>query len=161
MSICFFSINHYYAENQGLKRTENKRSVQFKFTKKLNFRSFQSSFGKSELSSVQSSPKKELLNWTELFRSVRPIHCFFETCAWIKCTYYVAFWTEFAHLHSAGRLSFLYPEVGCSIWQQQGIKKYKRVLAYFCSLRDLPTYLVKTILSVKMHSKRDDCYLPL
>ena len=70
----FFSINHYYAENQGLKRTENKRSVQFKFTKKLNFRSFQSSFGKSELSSVQSSPKNELLNWTELFRSVRPIH---------------------------------------------------------------------------------------
>ena len=70
----FFSINHYYPENQGLKRTENKRSVQFKFTKKLNFLSFQSSFGKSELSSVQSLPKKELLNWTELFRSVRPIH---------------------------------------------------------------------------------------
>ena len=75
----------------------------------------------------------------------------FETCALIKCSFYVAFWTEFAHLHSAGRPSFLYPEVGCSIWHQQGIKKYKRVLAYFCSLWDLPTYLVKTILSVKMH----------
>ena len=50
------------------------RSVQFKFTKKLNFSSVQVLFWKNELSSVQSSPKNELLNWTELFRSVHPIH---------------------------------------------------------------------------------------
>ena len=106
--------------------------------------------------------KKDMTRSLKIIMGIQIPKCYshsFETCAWIKCTDYVAFWTEFAHLHSAGRLSFLYPEVGCSIWQQQGIKKYKRVLAYFCSLRDLPTYLVKTILSVKMHSKRDDCYL--
>ena len=69
-----YKSNDYYAEIQGLKWTENLRSVQFKFTKKLNFSSVQVLFWKSELSSVQSSPKNELLNWTELFRSVRPIH---------------------------------------------------------------------------------------
>ena len=58
---CFRS-NDYYAENHGLKRTENLRSVQFKFTKKLNFSSVQVLFWKSELNSVQSSPKNELLN---------------------------------------------------------------------------------------------------
>ena len=72
-----FKSNDYNTENHGLKWTENLRSVQFKFTKKLNFCSVQVLFGKSELSSVQSSPKNELLNWTELFRSVRPIHWFF------------------------------------------------------------------------------------
>ena len=70
-----YKSNDYYAENHGLKWTENLRSVQFKFTKKLNFCSVQVLFGKSELSSVQSSPKNELLNWTELFSSVRAIHC--------------------------------------------------------------------------------------
>ena len=58
---CFRS-NDYYAENHGLKRTENLRSVQFKFTKKLNFSSVQVLFWKNELSSVQSSTKNELLN---------------------------------------------------------------------------------------------------
>ena len=110
--------------------------------------------------------KKDSMIWSlKIIMGIQIPKCYshsFETCALIKCSFYVAFWTEFAHLHSAGRLSFLYPEVGCSIWHQQGIKKYKRVLAYFCSLRHyLPTYLVKTILSVKMHSKLDDCYLPL
>ena len=75
-----YKSNDYYAENHGLKWTENLRSVQFKFTKKLNFSSVQVLFWKSELSSVQSSPKNELLNWTELFRSVRAIHCFLMNC---------------------------------------------------------------------------------
>ena len=69
-----FKSNDYYAEKNGLKWTENLRSVQFKFTKNLNFSSVQVLFWKSELNSVQSSPKNELLNWTELFRSVRAIH---------------------------------------------------------------------------------------
>ena len=80
----------------------------------------------------------------------------FETCAWIKCTYYVAFWTEFAHLHSAGRLSFLYPEVGCS-WHQQCIKKVHAGPCLFLFTTE-STYLVKTMVSVKIHSMPDDCY---
>ena len=70
-----FKVNDNYAENHGLKWTENLMSVQFKFTKKLNFSSDKVLLLKSELSSVQSSLKNELLNWTELFCSVRAIHC--------------------------------------------------------------------------------------
>ena len=85
---CFRS-NDYYAENHGLKWTENLRSVQFKFTKNLNFSSVQVLFWKSELNSVQSSPKNELLNWTELFSSVRAIHCYLQ----FK---YICFWNYMA-----------------------------------------------------------------
>ena len=47
-----FKVNDNYAENHGLKWTENLMSVQFKFTKKLNFSSVQVLLLKSELSSV-------------------------------------------------------------------------------------------------------------
>ena len=93
-----YKSNDYYAEIQGLKWTENLRSVQFKFTKKLNFSSVQVLFWKSELSSVQSSPKNELLNWTELFRSVRPIHCTYIHIIYVYILYFcvlISSWQKF------------------------------------------------------------------